>query len=143
MGGLCPSFVGPCRCGPLHAATAVAPPRQTYLSQLIMFLSAHALPSLLILMALSLNFPQIFKSSSGNNMARIKTNTPGGVFPWPALEGSAPGCLGPSATEQCRRTGLAFAFLSLSMLWHGMFLLTLFLPLPQGLAIFEHLGGSG
>lgn len=66
---------------PLHTAKAVALPRQTCLSRPIIFLSVHALPSLLILRALSLNFPQIFQSSSGNNMVRIKTNTPGGVFP--------------------------------------------------------------
>lgn len=36
--------------------------------------------------------------------------------------------------------GIAFAFLSLVPLWHSTFLLTLFLPPPQGLSIFEHLG---
>jgi len=40
-------------------------------------------------------------------------------------------------------TGLAFTFLSLSPLWHSTFLLALFLPLPQGLSIFKHLGRGG
>lgn len=46
--------------------------------------------------------------------------------------------------QQCSSggTGLAYAFLSLSPQWHRAFLLPLFLSLPQGLSIFEHLGGG-
>lgn len=141
MGGLCPSFAGPCGCMPLPAATAVAPPRQTCLSRFI-FLSVHTLPSLLILKALGLNFPQIFQFSPGNNMARIKhtrwspsTGGSGGI------SSSLPVTLSHTVMGGVI-TGLAFTFLSLSPPWHSAFLLALFLPLPQGLSIFEHRGGG-
>lgn len=83
----------------LCAATAVALPRQTMLVIVVIFLSACTPHSSLILMAISLNFPQIFQSSSVNNMARTKTNPSDGVFPWPVPVESAPCCLCPSAMQ--------------------------------------------
>lgn len=109
------------------------------LSELLFFSSACTLHSLLILMAICLNFPQIFQSSSVNNMARTKVNPSDGVFPLPVPAESASGCLCPSKCNS-GGTGLAFTFLSLPPQWHRAFLLPFFLPLPQGLSIF---GTSG
>lgn len=81
------------------AATATALPRQTMLVT-VLFLSARAPHSLLILMAISLNFPQIFQSSSVNNMARTKVNPSDAVFPWSVPAESAPCCPCPSAMQQ-------------------------------------------
>lgn len=86
-------------CVSLCAATATALPRQTKLV-VVVFLSACTAHSLFILMAISLNFPQIFQSSSVNNMARTKVSPSDGVFPWQVPAEPGPCCPCPSAMQQ-------------------------------------------